>query len=197
MYKLALLLAGAAALVPSLNRCVDSRPPCVPTSLSRHDAPRSRPATARREVLEQAFGAVGAAVLLPKPALADGAVSPATVQRARGIYGSRIAALKTAVEKGDFDAVADEKNAFDLFNSGAFMIKSAIAKEAKATSIATTKEIFAAVEAKDKSKLKSAYTSFMKNSGINVTPVDIATGQGMSTEFDWKARTTKGTIYQR
>ena len=64
----------------------------------------------RRGVMEQAAGVLGAAVLAPKPAFADGAVSPATVQRARGIYGARIAALEKAVEKGDFNAVAEEKN---------------------------------------------------------------------------------------
>jgi len=151
----------------------------------------------RREVVEQAAAAVGAALLAPRPALADGAVSPATVQRARGIYGARIAALKSAVDKGDFGAVLDEKNAFDLFNSGAFAIRSAIAKESKAKSIAATEEILAAAAAGDKSKLKSAYDTFMKNAGISSGSIDITYGQGYQSEFDWKARTPKGTIYQR
>ena len=43
------------------------------------------------------------------PALADGAVSGATKNRARGIYGGRIAALRKAVDAGDFGAVVAEK----------------------------------------------------------------------------------------
>lgn len=121
---------------------------------------RSRPAVqGRREVLEQAAGVLGAVLIAPKPAFADGAVSPATVQRARGIYGSRIASLKGAVENGDFDAILEEKNAFELFNSGAFSLRSATAKEQKKTSVAATKDILEACAAKDKSKLKSVAES--------------------------------------
>ena len=52
--------------------------------------------------------AAGAAVLagLPQLALADGARSAATVSRAKGIYGQRIAALESAVASGDFGAGA-------------------------------------------------------------------------------------------
>lgn len=38
--------------------------------------------------------------IAPQPALADGAVSAATVTRAGALYGPRIIALKSAVEKG-------------------------------------------------------------------------------------------------
>lgn len=155
------------------------------------------PVTPRREVLEQVTGVLGAAFLAPKAAVADGAVSKYTVARSKGIYGSRIAALKGAVEKGDFDAIVDEKNAFDLFNSGAFMLKGEKIKEQKAKAVAATKEIFAAVDAKDKGALKTAYAAFMKNADIDIATVDVATGQGYSTDFDWKARTAKGSIYQR
>ena len=48
---------------------------------------------------------------------ADGAVSLATMARSRGIYGTRVADLADAVEKGDFEAVLAEKNAFVLFNN--------------------------------------------------------------------------------
>jgi len=155
----------------------------------------SSPATTklqgRRQMMEQAAGVLGAALIAPKPAFADGAVSPATVQRARGIYGGRIAALKSAVDKGDFAAVADEYNAFVLFNSGesshqrktlmSFSHAGAYAltkKDAKAASVAATKEIFAAIDSKNKDALKTAYTNFMKVADISTTPVDVATGQG-------------------
>ena len=71
-----------------------------------------------------AFGqiAVAGAVLAGVPAIAsaDGSVSAATINRARGIYGDRIVLLKGAVAAGDFKAIAEEKNAFVLFNSGAY-----------------------------------------------------------------------------
>jgi hypothetical protein len=105
-----------------------------------------------------AFGqiAIGAAVVagVPQIAAADGAVSAATIARAKGIYGDRIYALKSAVEKGDFDAVADEKNAFVLFNSGAY--PRTTDKKEKAAAIAGTNEIFSAVKAKDAAALKKA-----------------------------------------
>ena len=60
-----------------------------------------------------AFGqiATAGAVLAGVPAIAsaDGSVSTATIQRARSVYGDRIVALKSAVESGDFAAVAEEK----------------------------------------------------------------------------------------
>jgi len=140
---------------------------------------------------------MGAVLIAPKPALADGAVSPATVQRARGIYGARIASLKSAVDKGDFDAVLYEKTAFELFNSGAYATKGATAKAQQATSVAATKSIVEACEEKDKSKLKSSYEAFVKNAAINTSPVTVEGGQGYSSDYDWKLRTPKGAIYQR
>jgi len=64
----------------------------------------------RRGMLESA-SAFSAAVVFAgaSPALADGAVSGATKNRARGIYGGRIAALRKAVDAGDFGAVVAEK----------------------------------------------------------------------------------------
>lgn len=74
----------------------------------------------RRDVLSTvATAGVAAAFAGATPAFADGAVSGATKNRARGIYGNRIAALRKAVDAGDFGAVVAEKNAFILFNSGA------------------------------------------------------------------------------
>lgn len=136
--------------------------------------------------------ATGAAVLagLPQLALADGARSPATVSRARGMYGQRIAALESAVNAGDFGAVAAEKNAFILFNSGGITDK---AKKAKA--VQGTNAIFAAIRAKDTGALKKAYGDFKTSNEIAV--INAEGGQGFSGDFDWKKGTKAGTIYQR
>lgn len=138
--------------------------------------------------------ATGAAVLagLPQLALADGAVSSATIERAKGIYGQRIAALESAVASGDFGAVAAEKNAFILYNSGA--IKNAAKKKA---AVAQTNAIFAAIRSKDAAALKSAYADYKAANGISLIKVDLASGQGYSDSNDWKARSSAGTIYVR
>merc|ERR1712224_1100925 len=103
----------------------------------------------RREVMQALVGAVAGAVVMPQVAMADGAVSVATIQRARGIYGGRIAGLKDAVSKGDFAAVESEKNAFILFNSGAYRTNSPKAKAEKAATVAAYEDVLAAVSAKE------------------------------------------------
>ena len=133
--------------------------------------------------------AAGAAVLagLPQLALADGAKSPATVSRARGIYGQRIAALESAVNAGDFGAVAAEKNAFILFNSGG------VKKTNKSAAVKQTNDVFAAIRAKDAGALKSAYGAYTSANGIStVTVDDINSGQGYSNDYDFKTRTKQG-----
>jgi hypothetical protein len=138
--------------------------------------------------------ATGAAVLagLPQLALADGARSAVTEQRARGIYGQRIAALESAVNAGDFGAVAAEKNAFILYNSGGISDKAK-----KAAAVKGTNEIFAAIRAKDAAALKKAYSAYKTANDISVIKVDLSSGQGYSGDYDWKARTPAGTIYVR
>eukprot|EP00814_Leptocylindrus_danicus_P014383 CAMPEP_0116048076 /NCGR_PEP_ID=MMETSP0321-20121206/29337_1 /TAXON_ID=163516 /ORGANISM="Leptocylindrus danicus var. danicus, Strain B650" /LENGTH=186 /DNA_ID=CAMNT_0003530209 /DNA_START=1028 /DNA_END=1588 /DNA_ORIENTATION=+ len=149
-----------------------------------------------------AFAAASAAAVtaaMPMAAMADGAVSAATVNRARGIYGDRIAALKSAVAAGDFKAVAAEKNAFILFNSGAY--PGAKNKDKKNSAITGTNAIFAAIRSGDKSALASAYDDYMKTNGISALP-DVSTdgkspGQGYSCDYDFRARTNAGAIYVR
>ncbi|KAL7476668.1 hypothetical protein ACHAW6_002514 [Cyclotella cf. meneghiniana] len=138
--------------------------------------------------------ATTAAVLsgLPSLALADGARSAATESRARGIYGQRIAALESAVNAGDFGAVAAEKNAFILFNSGAISDKSK-----KAAAVKGTNDIFAAIRAKDAGALKSAYAAYKSANDIKLTAVDREAGQGYSSDYDFKARSSLGSIYVR
>ena len=138
--------------------------------------------------------ATGAAVLagLPQLALADGARSATTAQRAKFIYGQRIAGLESAVNAGDFGAVAAEKNAFILYNSGAISDKAK-----KAAAVKGTNEIFAAIRSKDAAALKKAYGAYKSANGIAVVTVDLSGGQGYSDQYDYKARTAAGTIYVR
>lgn len=177
----ALTVSSAVAFVPSMN---------------------SSPDTALRMTLDrrEAFGKIATAfagiAAFPAVSSADGAVSSATINRARGIYGSRIAALKDAVAKGDFAAIAAEKNAFILFNSGAYPgIKT---KDDKAKAIAQVNDIFAAIRSQDKGALKTAYDKYVADNGINTLPsIDNTQGQGYSSDYDFRMRTSAGAIYQR
>lgn len=132
--------------------------------------------------------AAGAAVLagLPGMALADGARSASTRSRSRGIYGQRIASLESAVNSGDFGAVAAEKNAFILFNSGA------LAKSDQANAVKQTNEIFAAIRGKDAGALKKAYSAYKSSNEIAIVKVDREGGQGFSNDYDFKSRTPAG-----
>jgi hypothetical protein len=145
-----------------------------------------------------AVGAIAAVGLIAVPGMAsaDGAVSKATVQRSRFNYGSRVAALSSAVDKGDFGAVAAEKNAFILFNSGAYPgVKN---KPKKQAAIAGTNAIFSAIRAKDSGALKSAYKSYMSTNGISaVMAIDSTYGQGQGSDFDYRVRTPQASIYVR
>ena len=174
---IALFATGAAALAP---------------------APATGVAANRRAALQKVAGAVAGALALPQVASADGAVSTATVARSRGIYGGRIAALSGAVSKGDFAAVADEKNAFILFNSGAYQLKTPAAKAAKAVAQEGTADIFAAVDAKDAGKLKAASRGLHEERRHRPLARQGWSWGGQGRERrDWKNRTPKGTVYQR
>lgn len=145
----------------------------------------------RRAAFGQIAAAGAAIAAVPSVANADGAVSAASINRARGLYGDRIAALDAAVAKGDFAAVAAEKNAFILFNSGAYpTIKD---KANKAAAIDGTNKIFAAIRSKDAGALKSAYGDYIKANSISPLPtVDSATGQGYSSDYDFRVRSKAG-----
>lgn len=145
----------------------------------------------RRAAFGQIAAAGAAIAAIPSVANADGAVSAASINRARGLYGDRIAALEAAVAKGDFAAVAAEKNAFILFNSGAYpTIKD---KANKAAAIDGTNKIFAAIRSKDTGALKSAYGDYVKANSISPLPtVDSATGQGYSSDYDFRVRSKAG-----
>jgi hypothetical protein len=157
---------------------------------------RQRGTTALNMDRRSAMGAIAAAglVAIPSMASADGAVSAATIQRSKFTYGSRVAALKDAVAAGDFSAVAGEKNAFILFNSGAYPKD----KAKKAAAIEGTNAIFAAIRAKDKAALKSAYDAYRTANGIKeFSALDASSGQGYSSDYDYRVKTKQAAIYVR
>jgi hypothetical protein len=145
-----------------------------------------------------AFNSIAAAAVVtavPQFAFADGAVSAATRQRARTVYGSRIYDLKKAVDEGNFDAIVAEKSAFILFNSGAY---AKINTGAKQAAIQGTNAIFAAVKARDKAALKSAYNKYLAANEITALPaVSSDNGQGFSSDFDYRRGTKAGAVYVR
>ncbi len=145
-----------------------------------------------------AMGAIAGAALVVAPSIAsaDGAISAATIQRSKFNYGSRIAALKSAVAKGDFGAVAAEKNAFILFNSGAY--PRAKDKPSKEAAIAGTNAIFAAIRSKDSSALKAAYDAYTTANDIKEPAVlSSDKGQGYSSDYDYRVKTKQAAIYVR
>jgi Photosystem II Psb31 protein len=150
----------------------------------------------RRAAFSSIAGAAAVVVSVPQFAFADGAVSAATTQKAKLVYGDRIIALKSAVDSGNFDAVAAEKNAFILYNSGAY--PTAKDKPLKAKAIAGTNAIFSAIKSKDAAALKSAYSSYIASNGIKPLPaVSSSSGQGYSSDFDYRRNTKAGAIYVR
>eukprot|EP00611_Tribonema_gayanum_P006442 TRINITY_DN1572_c0_g2_i3.p1 TRINITY_DN1572_c0_g2~~TRINITY_DN1572_c0_g2_i3.p1 ORF type:complete len:159 (-),score=66.64 TRINITY_DN1572_c0_g2_i3:315-791(-) len=149
----------------------------------------------RRAVLQTVFTAAAvAAVAIPELAFADGAVSEATVQRAKGIYGDKVLSLAGAVKAGNFEAVAAEKNAITLLASGGFGMSS---KADKKQAQALKNAIFAAIDTKNAAALQSAYGDLIKLAKIPASTGGGGDTQGYSSDYDWKARTAKGTIYVR
>ena len=148
-----------------------------------------------------AMGAIAAAsvvVALPQMASADGAVSKTTILRSRFTYGTRVVQLQDAVAAGDFAAVAAEKNAFILFNSGAY--PGAKNKPRKSEAIAATNAIFSSIRSKDKAGLKTAYATYLKVNEISIkdfAAIESNSGQGYSSDFDYRVRTKQAAIYQR
>jgi Photosystem II Psb31 protein len=149
----------------------------------------------RRAAFTTIAGAAAVVTVAPQLAFADGAVSAASRLKARTVYGNRIYDLKAAVDAGNFDAVAAEKSAFILFNSGAYAKDKTGAKQA---AIEGTNAIFAAIKAGDKAALKSAYSKYVASNEITGLPkVDNQKGQGYSSDFDYRRGTQAGAIYVR
>jgi len=145
-----------------------------------------------------AFGQIAAAgaVLAGVPAIAsaDGSVSASTIGRARGTYGERVVQLAPAVAAGDFKAIAKEKNAFILFNSGVY----ANNKGMKKAAVAQTNDIFKAIRSGDKAAVKGAYDAYVAANKITGLPdIDSKDGQGFCNDFDYRRGTKAGAIYVR
>merc|ERR1719460_2082928 len=108
-------------------------------------------------------GSFAAAVTtVPWVANADGATSPATRERARAIYGSRIAGLAGASAE---DIVA-EKNAFTLFTTGAY--RSAKDKTTVASLNTLSKKALASAKAGDSAGAQAAVKEFVKVGDITI-----------------------------
>ena len=113
----------------------------------------------RRALVTGAGAAVFAA---PLAAFADGASSKAVLDRARGIYGSRVARLVDASP----ETILEEKNAFTLFVSGAY--RSAAAKPTQAKLAALEKKALAAAKAGDKAGANAAVKEFVSVGEIRI-----------------------------
>lgn len=139
-----------------------------------------------------AFGQIGAAAAVlagvPSVALADGAISSASKTKAKVVYGSRIADLKGAIDKGDFGAVVAEKNAFILFNSGVYpTVKE---KAQKKAAIEDVNAIFAAIRKGDKSGAKAAYDKYVKKNDIkSLAELNAGEGQSYSSDYGYTVKT--------
>jgi hypothetical protein len=156
--------------------------------------------------MSKAFGAAliatalaGPITAIPQNSFADGAVSKSTVYRARNNYGARISSLEKAANEGDFSKFEDKKirNAFDLFISQANSLNSVKDKENKKTELGIQKELYAAVEKRDASKLKSSFAEFMKVADLKSSFKPGELGQTDSSGYSPTWGTERQYIYQR
>lgn len=113
-----------------------------------------------RRAVVSTFAAAATAV--PFAAFADGATSPATRERARAIYGSRIARLSSA----SAEEIVAEKNAFTLFTTGAY--RSAKDKTTVDALNKLSAKALAAAKAGDSSGAQGAIKEFVTVGEIRV-----------------------------
>ena len=122
----------------------------------------------RREMLNFAAAAV---VATPFAAVADGATSKATRERARQIYGSRI----FRVQGGTTAQILEEANAFDIFITGAYggLVKNKpITVELKAIK----KDILAAAKKGDSGAAQAGVKKFVEVASINKAQDEVEGG---------------------
>jgi len=112
-------------------------------------------ALSRRELFAQGAGAAFAA--LPLAAFADGANSKATVDRARGIYGSRVFRLQTASAA----EIADEANVLTLFITGSYRGAGGDVKEMSKKLKGIAKTVVSKAKAGDEAGSKAALKEFI------------------------------------
>jgi len=137
----------------------------------------SDPVMARRALITGAGAALAAA---PLAAFADGASSKAVLERARAIYGSRVARLVDASP----EKIIEEKNTFTLFTTGAY--RSAKDKEKQKELKALSAKALAAAKAGDKAGANAAVKEFVKAGEIRI--LDTVPGGN----FDPKQRRNPG-----
>jgi len=109
----------------------------------------------RRSVLR---GAAAGAAALPLAAMADGANSKATAERARQMYGSRVFRLQSASP----ETILEEKNAFTLFTTGTYRTQGPLDKAAKKTLNELSKKALAAAGKGDQAGAQAAVKEFVK-----------------------------------
>ena len=142
----------------------------------------------RRAAFGQIAGAAAVLASVPSIASADGAISAASKTKARLVYGNRIAALKKAVDSGDFGAIVEEKSAFILFNSGVYPTPKE--KAAKTAAIEDVNKIFAGIRKGDKAAVKAAYESYVKKNDIKAfDQLKASSGQSYSSDFGYTVKT--------
>lgn len=141
----------------------------------------------RRVALAQIGSVVAGVAAVPTIASADGAVSAATITKARIVYGDRIANLKSAVDKGDFGTILENKDAFILFNSGVY--PGAKNKDKRDAAIAATNAIVTAAAAGDKAALQKAYSEYVASNPVSALPSADKNAQSYSSDFGYLAKT--------
>jgi len=119
----------------------------------------NEPVMGRRALVTGAGAALAAA---PLAAFADGASSKAVLERARAIYGSRVARLVDASP----ETILEEKNSFTLFTTGAY--RSAAMKPKQKELNALSQKAVAAAKAGDKAGANAAVKEFVKVGEIRV-----------------------------
>lgn len=187
----------SVALIALLVACASA---FSPNSYARQSSYSLKMQSNPMATFNKVIGAAALSVALigapSMPAHADGAISDGTVFRARNNYGLKIFSLKDAVSSGDFAAVAAKKNAFDLFISQS-NYPSVKGKALAKAETALKNDIFAAVDAKDSGKLKSAYESFLKTASLIPDYKPDEQGQSDSSGYAPTYGTSREFIYIR
>lgn len=127
--------------------------------------------TSRREALTQQAQkgvALAAIVAMPRAAEADGASSKATMEKARGVYGSRVARLVGASN----EKIVEEKSMFTLFTTGTYRATGGADKAQRAELNKLADTSVKAAKAGNGDAAQDAVKSFVKLANIRATDED-------------------------
>jgi hypothetical protein len=137
---------------------------------------------------------------MPKPAVADGAVSQSSVFRARTACGFKIVDLQKSAQNQRWE-MFDKKaqTYFDLFIKGANALKksSPLGQEIIAKETALKKDIFDAVDERNAKKLQAALAEFIKVADLKSEYKPGELGQTDSSGYAPVWGTDRQYIYQR